>query len=111
SRVIGAFEEIIASLVALAALMPIVASIGGNTGNQSVALVIRGLALNQLGPVQLRRILSRELRINAFNGALWGAALGVVTWLLYGNAMLAIVIAAALALNMVLAALIGVLAP
>ena len=80
---IGAFEDIIAALVALAALMPIVASIGGNTGNQAVALVIRGLALNQLGSTQLRQILLRELKINAINGTVWGSALGVVTYALY----------------------------
>ncbi len=111
SRVIGAFEGIISALVALAALMPIVASIGGNTGNQAVALVIRGLALNQLGAPQIRRILARELGINAINGLVWGTALGAVTFLIYGNVSLALVIAAALALNMLTAALVGVLAP
>ncbi|MBI3171726.1 MAG: magnesium transporter, partial [Hydrocarboniphaga effusa] len=85
SRVIGAFEEVIVQLVALAALMPIVASIGGNSGNQSVALVIRGLALNQLGPQQLRQMLLKELRIASINGALWGAAMGLATLILYGN--------------------------
>ncbi|WP_091535360.1 magnesium transporter [Fontimonas thermophila] len=111
SRVIGAFEDIIAELVALATLMPIVASIGGNTGNQSVALVIRGLALNQLGPSQLRQILLRELQINAINGALWGAVLGLVTLAIYHHLPLAAVIAAALLLNMLVAALVGVLTP
>jgi magnesium transporter len=111
SRVIGAFEEVITALVALAALMPIVASIGGNTGNQAVALVIRALALNQLGPLQLRKILQREAGINLLNGVVWGAALGLVTLLLYGNVRLAAVIAAALTLNMMLAAVVGVLAP
>ncbi len=111
SRVIGAFEDVIAALVALAALMPIVASIGGNTGNQAVALVIRGLALGQLGPLQLRKILQREIGINLLNGVVWGLVLGVVTWLLYDSVTLAAVIAAALTLNMVLAATVGVLAP
>ncbi len=111
SRIIGAFEPLIAALVALATLMPIVASIGGNTGNQAVALVIRGLALNQLGATQIRQILLRELGINAFNGAIWGCALGAVTWLLYADAKLAAVIAAALGLNMMLAAAVGVLTP
>ncbi len=111
SRVIGAFEGIITALVALATLMPIVASIGGNTGNQAVALVIRGLALNQLGSPQIRRILARELGINAINGLVWGTALGAVTFLIYWNVSLSAVIAAALALNMLTAALVGVLAP
>ncbi|HEY0916994.1 MAG TPA: magnesium transporter, partial [Solimonas sp.] len=111
SRVIGAFESIIATLVALAALMPIVASIGGNTGNQSAALVIRGLALGQLSGDQLRRILRRELSISALNGALWGGVLALSTLLLYHQLPLAVVIAVALMLNMCVAALVGVLAP
>jgi magnesium transporter len=111
SRVIGAFEDIIGALVALAALMPIVASIGGNSGNQSVALVIRGLALNQLGPAQLRRVLARELAIAAINGLIWGALLGLATLALYGNPRLAGVIAAALLLNLLVASLVGVTAP
>ena len=111
SRVIGAFEDVIAGLVALAALMPIVASIGGNTGNQSVALVVRGLATKQLGTAQLRQILARELSINAFNGLIWGAVLGLATLLLYQNPKLAAVIAGALMLNLIAAALVGVLAP
>jgi magnesium transporter len=111
SRVIGAFEDVIAMLVALATLMPIVASIGGNTGNQSVALVIRSIALNQLGPTQLRQILSRELRINAVNGMVWGSVLGLVTLLLYHDPRLAAVIGVALLLNMMAAALVGVIAP
>lgn len=111
SRVIGAFEHLIATLVALATLMPIVASIGGNSGNQSCALVIRGLALNQLAPSQLRRILRRELAIGAINGAMWGSVLGVATLFLYHDTGLALVIAAALLLNLLVAALIGVCAP
>lgn len=111
SRVIDAFDEIITLMVALAALMPIVASIGGNTGNQSVALVIRGLALNQLGPQQVRHVLRRELSINLVNGALWGAVLGLVTLVLYQNPALSAVIAVALLLTMISAALIGVLTP
>ena len=111
SRVIGAFEETIAVLVALATLMPIVASIGGNSGNQSAALVIRGLALGQLGGPQLRQILARELSISALNGAVWGAALGLVTLMLYHDFKLALVIGAALLLNLLVAAAIGVCAP
>lgn len=111
SRVIGAFEPIIETLVALAALMPIVASIGGNSGNQTNALVIRGLALNQLGPQQLWRMLSKELRIAGLNGLLWGCILGLATLLLYTDWKLACVIAAALTLNLLTAGLVGVCAP
>jgi len=111
SRVIGAFEHTIGALVALAALMPIVASIGGNSGNQSVALVIRGLAMNQLGPNQLRRVLARELGIAAINGLVWGFVLGVATFVFYGDPKLALVIAAALTLNLLVAGFVGVCAP
>ena len=111
SRVIGAFEDIIVQLVALAALMPIVASIGGNTGNQTVALVIRGLALNQLGPTQLRKMFSKEFGIATINGTLWGAVLGVATLLLYQNWALSLVIAGAVLLNLWVAAAAGVLIP
>jgi magnesium transporter len=111
SRVIGAFEHTIASLVALAALMPIVASIGGNSGNQSVALMIRGLAQNAQASLQLRRILAREVGIAVLNGTVWGGVLGLATLLVYGNPALALVIAAALLLNLLVAAFVGVAAP
>ncbi|TAJ55407.1 MAG: magnesium transporter [Nevskiaceae bacterium] len=111
SRVIGAFEGIIVQLVALAALMPMVASIGGNTGNQTVALVIRGLALNQLGPTQLRKMFSKEFTIATVNGSLWGSVLGVATLALYQQWPLALVIAAAVLLNLWVAAAAGVLIP
>lgn len=111
SRVIGAFEGIIVQLVALAALMPMVASIGGNTGNQTVALVIRGLALDQLGPTQLRKMFSKEFAIATINGALWGSVLGVATLALYHQWPLALVIAVAVLLNLWVAAVAGVLIP
>ena len=75
SRVISQFEETIASVVALAALMPIVASIGGNTGNQTVALVIRALALDQLRE-QHGQLIRKELTVSLVNGLMWGAVTG-----------------------------------
>jgi magnesium transporter len=111
SRVVGAFEGSIAQLAALAALMPIVASIGGNTGNQTVALVIRGLALSQLNPGNLRFLVVKEVSVGALNGALWGLVMALITLLLYRSPGLAAVMAAAMVLNMVLAALVGVLCP
>jgi magnesium transporter len=111
SRVIGVFEGSIERLAALAALMPIVASIGGNTGNQTVALVVRGLALSQLNESNRRYLLRKELSISALNGAVWGLLMGAVTWLLYGSPELAGVMAAAMLLNMLLAATAGVLCP
>jgi magnesium transporter len=110
SRVIGAFEETIAQVVALAALMPIVASIGGNTGNQTVALVVRALALDQLAESP-RRLLRKELAVGAVNGAMWGAVVGLAAWLFYRELSLAGVMAAAVFLNLAVAALAGVLVP
>ena len=110
SRVIGAFEGTIARVVALAALMPIVASIGGNTGNQTVALVIRALALDQLHGTE-RRLALKELTVGAVNGVTWGILVGMLALLLYGSLALAGVMAAAVLLNLVVAALAGVGVP
>ena len=111
SRVVGSFEGSIEKLAALAALMPIVASIGGNTGNQTVALVIRGLALSQLNAGNLLFLLRKEVAIGAMNGALWGLLMGAVTLLLYRSPGLAAVMVAAMLLNMLVAAGVGVLCP
>jgi magnesium transporter len=111
SRVVGAFEGSIAQLAALAALMPIVASIGGNTGNQTVALVIRGLALSQLNVRNMWFLLRKELAIGAINGALWGVVMAAATLLLYRSLGLAAVMAIAMVLNMLLASAVGVLCP
>ena len=111
SRVIGVFEGSIERLAALAALMPIVASIGGNTGNQTVALVVRGLALSQLNESNRRYLLRKELAISALNGAIWGLVMGLVTLVLYGSFPLAAVMAGAMLLNMLVAATAGVLCP
>lgn len=111
SRVVGKFEGSIAQLAALAALMPIVASIGGNTGNQTVALVIRGLALSQLHAGNLVYLLRKELAIGAINGALWGLVMAGATLLLYRSPGLAGVMALAMLLNMVVASAVGVLCP
>jgi magnesium transporter len=111
SRVIGLFEDSIAQLVALATLMPIVAGIGGNTGTQAIALVVRGLALNQVTADNFGHLLRKELAISAMNGALWGSVMGFVAYLLYGSFSLGMVMMAAMLLNLMLAALTGALVP
>ncbi len=111
SRVIGLFEGSIEKLVALATLMPIVASIGGNTGNQTVALVVRGLALNQINRENLRYLATKELGIALMNGLVWGAAMGAVVWLLYQNPDLGLVMAAATLCNLLVAAAAGIAVP
>ena len=110
SRVIGAFEGTIVRVVALAALMPIVASIGGNTGNQTVALVIRALALDQLHGTE-RRLAMKELMVGSVNGVAWGVVVGLLALLLYGSLALAGVMAGAVFLNLVVAAVAGVAVP
>ena len=111
SRVIGLFEGSIAKLVALAALMPIVASVGGNTGNQTVALMIRGLAVNQINPGNFGYVLFKEIGISLMNGAIFGAVVGVFAYLLYFKVSLALVMAGAMILNLLIAALAGVFIP
>lgn len=111
SRVIGVFEGTIEKVVALAALMPIIASIGGNTGNQAVALTVRGLALDQIDLRNARHLMAKELGISAVNGVIWGSVMALVTWQLYDQMLLGAIMAAAMLLNLLLAALVGVAIP
>ena len=111
SRVVGAFEGSIEKLTALAALMPIVAGMGGNSGNQTSTLMVRGLALGLIKKDNAKRILTKELGIALLNGSVWGSVMGVVTYLLYGNAGLGGVMAAAMMLNLLVAAFAGYFAP
>ncbi|WP_438044089.1 magnesium transporter [Sorangium sp. So ce128] len=111
SRVIGIFESTIQDLVALAALMPIVASVGGNTGNQTVALVIRGLALDRLTRANTGHLLKKELVVGLMNGAVWGTLVGLAAAALYGSVPLGLVMAAAILLNLVVAAMVGCAVP
>jgi magnesium transporter len=111
SRVVGAFEGSISRLAALAALMPIVAGIGGNSGNQTTTLIVRALALGQVSASSARRLLAKELGISALNGVMWGGVLGVVAWMLYRNVALGGVMALAMLLNLVVAALAGIFIP
>jgi magnesium transporter len=111
SRVIGAFEGSIEKLAALAALMPIVAGIGGNSGNQTSTLIVRSIALGQVSAANARRLLAKELGIGAFNGVLWGGVLGMLAWGLYGNASLGMVMALAMLLNLLVAAVAGFAIP
>jgi magnesium transporter len=111
SRVIGAFEGSIEKLAALAALMPIIAGIGGNTGNQTIALIVRGLALGQITQANARRLVLKELGVALFNGLLLGSVVGVFAWLLYDNIALGGVMALAMLLNLIVAALAGIFIP
>ncbi|MBI5331840.1 MAG: magnesium transporter [Betaproteobacteria bacterium] len=111
SRVVGAFEGSIEKLAALAALMPIVAGMGGNSGNQTSTLVVRGIALGLINKDNARRLLGKEIGIALLNGVVWGGVMGVVAFLLYKNAALGAVMAASMLLNLLVAALAGYFAP
>ncbi|MBT2145016.1 MULTISPECIES: magnesium transporter [unclassified Rhodanobacter] len=108
SRVIGLFEGSIERLVALAALMPIVAGIGGNSGNQTITMIVRALALNQITAESAKRLWRKELTVSLLNGLIWGGVIGIVAWLLYDSVSLGLVMTAAMTLNLLLAAFAGV---
>lgn len=113
SRVIGLFEGSIEKLVALAALMPIVAGIGGNSGNQTITMIVRAMALDQVstGNGNTSRLIRKELGVALINGLVWGGVIGVVAYGLYDSWSLGVVMTAAMTLNLLLAALMGVLIP
>lgn len=111
SRVIGLFEGSIGKVVALAALMPIVAGIGGNSGNQTTTMIVRGLALGQISGSNMRSQVSKELGVALVNGLIWGGVLGGITYALYADYRLSLVMTAAITLNLLLAALMGVVIP
>jgi len=108
SRVIGLFEGSIERLVALATLMPIVAGIGGNSGNQTITMIVRALALNQITAESAKRLWRKELTVSLLNGLIWGGVIGIVAWLLYDSLSLGLVMTAAMTLNLLLAAFAGV---
>ncbi len=108
SRVISVFEGSIRELVALAALMPIVAGIGGNSGNQTITMIVRALALKQISASSARRLWRKELIVALLNGVVWGGVIGVAAWLLYDSWALGVVMTVAMALNLLLAAFCGV---
>jgi magnesium transporter len=111
SRVIGLFEGSIEKLVALAALMPIVAGIGGNSGNQTITMIVRAIALGQIEVEHAARLFRKEIVVSMLNGLLWGGIIGIVAYLLYGSVQLGLVMMLAMTLNLMLAALMGVAIP
>ena len=111
SRVIGLFEGSIEKTVALAALMPIVAGIGGNSGNQTITMIVRGLALGQIASHNMKSLLQKELGVSLLNGLIWGGVLGLIAFALYQNTTLSLVMTAAMTLNLLLAAVMGVVIP
>ena len=111
SFVISRFDDVIAAMVALAVLMPIVAGIGGNAGTQTLAVTVRALATNQLSSANTWRALRREMTIALLNGATVAVIIGTIVALIFANAMLGGVIAAAMMTNILVAGIAGVLVP
>jgi magnesium transporter len=111
SLVIGLFEQTIERLVALAVLMPIVASMGGIAGSQVLTLVIRGQALGHISSSNIRWLLNRELAVGFFNGLLWATVIAGITLFWFNDLQLAWIIAAAIIINLLVAALSGAALP
>ena len=111
SLVISLFDATIDQMVALAILMPIVASMGGNAGTQTMTVAVRALATRDLGTVNAFRVIGREFVVGVLNGLLFAVILGGVTVFWFGNDQLGLVIACAMVFNMVVAGLSGILVP
>ena len=109
--VIGLFDTTIEKQVALAILMPIVASMGGVAGSQTLTLVIRSMALGQLNDNNQRWLLRKEILVGASNGLIWAIAIAIVTILWFNNIMLGLLIGTAIVINLVAAGLAGVAIP
>ena len=111
SRVIGLFEHSIAQLVALAALMPIVAGISGNSGNQTITMIVRALALSQISGANARKLFAKEIGVSMLNGLIWGGVVGLFAFFIYHNWHLGVVMTGAMVLSLMLAAVMGVAIP
>ena len=111
SWVISWFDATIQQMVALAVLMPIVASMGGNAGTQTMAVTVRALATNELGRANFWRVVWRETAVGVLNGLLFAIIMGLFTWWWFGSDQLGLVIGMAMVVNLLAAALAGILIP
>ncbi len=111
SLVIGLFEAAIDQIVALAVLMPIVASMGGNAGTQTLTVAVRGLATRELTPANALRVIGKELIVGVVNGLIFAVLTGIVAWLWFSSVGIAVVIGLAMIVNLVAAALFGATIP
>lgn len=111
SWVIGLFQATIEAVVALAVLMPVVASMGGIAGSQALTVVVRGLALGQLSRSNVKVLLGRELAVGLLNSVLWALVVGVVALLWFDDAVLGLIVGAALVANLAVAAVAGAAIP
>ena len=111
SLVIGLFDATIEQMVALAILMPIVASMGGNAGTQTMTVTVRALAMRELDARKIRRLITREMTVGVVNGAIFAVLIGGVTAVRFGSPGLGIVIGMAMVVNMIAAGTAGILIP
>jgi len=111
TRIIGLFEDVILKLVALASLMPIIAAMGGNTGNQTSMLIIRSLALGQITSTNVWRMIKKELTLAMINGIFIGCIIGLFSLLLYRDVALSGVMAGAMFINLIVAVVVGLAIP
>jgi magnesium transporter len=111
SLVIGFFDATLEQMVALAVLMPIVASMGGNAGTQTLTVAIRALAMKELTATNTARIIGKEALIGVLNGVLFAVIIGLITWLWFSNLALGVVIGLAMTVNMFVAGLAGTIIP
>lgn len=111
SLVISLFDATIEQMVALAVLMPIVASMGGNAGTQTMTVTVRALAMRELDTYKIRRLVAREMLVGVFNGLIFALLIGVLTALRFFNPGLGIVIGLAMIVNMIAAGSAGILIP
>ena len=111
SAFIGIFEGTLQQVVALAVLMPIVASMGGIAGSQTLTLMIRGLALGQVTSSNFKALLKKELSVGGLNGVVWALVIGCIAYFWFADPMLGLVICLAILLNIIAAAAAGVVVP
>jgi magnesium transporter len=111
SIIIGVFDKVVSEVVALAILMPIVASMGGITGSQTLTLAIRGLATGTLVQGNYKALRNKELRVSVINGVLWAIVVAIITGYWFNDAWLSAILAMALVVNMFVAALFGLIIP
>jgi magnesium transporter len=111
SAVIGMFEVTLQQVVLLAVLMPVVASMGGISGSQTLTLIVRGLALGQITQANLKALLFKELKVGLINGLIWSVIIGSITYLWFGELGISIVLGIAILGNLIAAASSGVLIP
>ena len=105
------FEATLDKIVALAVLMPIVASMGGIAGSQTLTLAIRGLALGQITDANKRWLMIKEIAISAINGVVWAVVVGFIAWLWFDNVGISVILGVAMMINLLVAAASGLAVP